>query len=110
MTTVVNIKDVKPLKQEGRDIYWLLGPKTSCTSGCSMALGCYNADEFVLTGAHTDQEGFYVLEGRGYAQIGEEVIRLQPGDAFLVRPGLVHAIKKDRDCACVKALFFHAAV
>ena len=109
MDSLVNIADVKPMEQEGRRIYWLLNAQSGCTNGCSMAVGCYTSDEFVITGAHTDQEGFFVLEGSGYAKIGDEIIRLEPGVSFLVKPGLDHGIKKDKDCECVKAVFFHAA-
>ena len=110
MDTVTNIANVEPLQQEGRHIYWLLNARNGCTGGCSMALGCYTSTEFVMTAGHTDQEGFYVLEGTGYAQVGEDAIRLEPGVSFLVKPGLDHAIKRDEDCQVVKALFFHAAV
>jgi quercetin dioxygenase-like cupin family protein len=105
---VKHLADVKPMPQEGRDIYWLL-TRDGCTNGCSMALGCYNATEFVMTSGHKDQEGFYVLEGSGYAKIGDEIIRLTPGTAFLVPPGYDHGVKRDPDCECVKAIFFHAA-
>ena len=110
MEYVTNLKGIEPLPQEGRHIYWLLGPANGCTGGCSMAMGCYTSTEFVMTAGHTDQEGFHVLEGTGYAAVGDDVIRLEPGVSFLVKPGLDHAIKRDESCDMVKAIFFHAAV
>ncbi len=109
MSNAVNIEDVQPLERPDMRMYWLLGPQTGCTSGCSMAVGYYGASEFPPTGAHDDQEGFFVLEGSGYAQVDGEVIRLEPGVAFLVKPGQAHAIKRDASCTHVKILLFHAA-
>ena len=109
MSNVVNIKDVRPMERPNMRMFWLLGKQTGCTSGCSMAVGYYGMDEFPPVGVHDDQEGFFVLEGSGYAQIGDDVIRLEPGVAFLVKPGEAHAIKRDASCEHIKALLFHAA-
>lgn len=57
-----------------------------------------------------DQEGFFVLDGKGYALIGDEEIPLLPGTAFMVPAHTDHVIRRDPSCDCCKVLWFHAAV
>jgi mannose-6-phosphate isomerase-like protein (cupin superfamily) len=105
-----NIKDIEPIQLPGHFVYHLLDEKDGYACG-SVCVGCYTKDEdFLITGAHEDQEVFYVLEGTGFAKVGDSIIPLKPGTCFLVKPGQTHGIKRDSSCEFVKVLFFHAAV
>jgi mannose-6-phosphate isomerase-like protein (cupin superfamily) len=70
----------------------------------------YTKAEYGQSNTHTDQEGFYVLEGTGKALVGDSELLLRPGICFIVPPGFGHAIKKDDSCEYIKLFFFHAAV
>lgn len=110
MKNYVNLDEITSIEKKGHFVYPLLNDENGCVAGCNVCIGCYTDEEYVITGAHEDQEIFYVLEGTGTALVGEQEINLKPGTCFLVKPGNKHGIKKDKDCEYVKALFFHAAV
>ncbi|MEW6550251.1 MAG: cupin domain-containing protein [Spirochaetota bacterium] len=88
----------------------LLSEENGCRAGCRTGLLSYFQEEYGQGGVHEDQEGFFVLEGTGKAQVGEREFSLSPGSCFIVPPGLRHAIKKDPACDHIKLFFFHAAV
>ena len=99
-----------PVKLGDYDFIPLLSAENGCLAGCSAGLLVYTQEEFRQGGVHEDQEGFFVLEGRGRALIGESEFPLSPGSCFIVPPGLYHSIKKDPACVHIKLFFFHAAV
>jgi len=106
-----NIKDVEPVQLPWHYVYHLIKAEDGFTGGSPVCVGCYTRDDdFLITGAHKDQEVFYVLEGTGSAKVGDSIIPLEPGTCFFVKPGQTHGIKRDAGCAYVKVLFFHAAV
>lgn len=110
MNFAVHANDVKPIMKEGHHVQFLLNHKNGCVAGCNAAIGYYTSEDFVITGAHEDQEVFFVLEGTGQAKVGDDIIDISPGSCFLVKPGLIHGIKRDPGCEYVKAVFFHAAI
>lgn len=64
----------------------------------------------LMAGAHDDQEGFFVLEGRGRAMVGDDEIVLEPGVCFVVPAGVKHCMKCEQDSGFCKVFWFHAAV
>lgn len=88
----------------------LLTEEHGCLAGCRSGLLWYTQLEYRQGGVHSDQEGFFVLEGTGSAQVGDEEFALAPGVSFIAPPGCYHAIKRDQSCQHIKLFFFHAAV
>ena len=82
------------------------------TAGCRCGVSVYTREEYDLThaGAHDDQEGFFVLEGRGRAMVGDDEIVLEPGVCFVVPAGVKHCMKCEQDSGFCKVFWFHAAV
>ena len=60
-------------------------------------------------GAHADQEGFYVLEGEGYAKLDDLVFPIKAGDSFVALAGVAHTIRTKEGCQPVKVFWFHSA-
>ncbi|HEY9053732.1 MAG TPA: cupin domain-containing protein [Rectinemataceae bacterium] len=110
MRLIANLSDVAPEKYEGYEYYPLLSGQNGCRAGCRTGVLAYVQEEYKQGGVHEDQEGFFVMEGRGRALVGEEELPLSPGACFIVPPGTYHSIKKDPECEYVKVFFFHAAV
>lgn len=88
----------------------LLDERHGCVNGCRCGISMYSADVYGNASVHDDQEGFYVLEGRGRALIGGEEIIMEPGVAFMVPAGVSHVMKRESDCEYCKVLWFHGAV
>ena len=88
----------------------LLTNRNGCAAGCRTGLLYYRQTEYVQGGVHEDQEGFFVLEGQGRAQVGEEEFPIEPGTSFLAPAGVPHYIKRDESCPYVKLFYFHASV
>lgn len=92
--------------------YGLLDEAHGCVNGCRCGVSVYRREEYDLdrAQAHEDQEGFFVLEGRGRALVGGEELIMEPGVCFMVPAGVVHAMKKEKGCQDCKVFWFHAAV
>lgn len=90
--------------------YTLLDERHGCVNGCRLGISVYVLDEYGSANAHEDQEGFFVLEGRGMALIDGEELVLEPGMAFMIPAGTPHAMKRDKDYDYCKVLWFHGAV
>ena len=110
MELLVNQTDVSPVNFVEYDYIPLLSEENGCRAGCRTGLLLYTQEEYRQGGVHEDQEGFFVLEGRGKAMIGEKELSLSPGACFIVPPGLYHSIKRDSEYEYIKLFFFHAAV
>ena len=87
----------------------LLGEDHGCIKGFCMGVAAYDCDDYDTPGVHEDQEGFYVVSGRGMARVGEEEFPIEPGTVFLAAKGVAHAIRKTGD-ESVKVLWAHGAV
>lgn len=75
-----------------------------------MGISYYDAEEYGEPGIHKDQEGFYVLEGTGTAQVGDEEFEICPGTSFIAHAGVPHSIKKNPESKPVKVLWCHGAI
>lgn len=109
MVPYVKLEEV--MAQEGKKIgYTLLDERHGCVNGCRCGISFYVWDEYGRATAHDDQEGFFVLEGRGRALIGGEELIMEPGMAFMVPAGVEHAMKREQGYEYCKVLWFHGAV
>ena len=68
----------------------LIGRDNGATRGFCMGVSYYASTEYGPPGVHEDQEGFYVLEGRGTAKVGDEEFDLVPDRLVVVPPGVLH--------------------
>lgn len=97
-------------KDPNKRAYNLLTEENGCVNGCCCGITVYDNTEFPdKYGAHSDQEGFYVVEGEGVARLGEEEFAIKAGDAFLAAAGVRHTIKCSEK-GPVTVLWFHAAI
>ena len=94
MIPFVKLEDVLD-KENRKEGYVLLDERHGCVKGCRCGISFYHGDEYGKETAHDDQEGFYVLEGRGRALIGGEEFVMEPGMAFMVPAGVTHTMKRE---------------
>jgi mannose-6-phosphate isomerase-like protein (cupin superfamily) len=110
MSYFINRTNVAPITREGYISYPLLTEAQGCVNGFSSGITCYTTTEYQTPGVHDDQEGFVVMEGRGWAKVGGEEYRLEPDVCFVAPAGVAHAIKRDADVSLVKVCWFHGAI
>ena len=72
----------------------------SAANGCCAGICAYNSDSFSAPALHDDQEGFFVLEGSGEAQLA--------GMSFILPPQTLHSFRR-LGSEYLKVLWFHAA-
>lgn len=109
MVPVVRLQELIE-KNPGRTSYTLLDDSMGCVNGCRCGVSIYRHTEYRGGSFHEDQEGFFVLEGRGTAMIDGEEFVVEPGMAFMVPAGVEHEIKRDPEYEYCKVLWFHGAV
>ena len=100
------------LEKQGTDArgYRFLTAENGCTNGCCSGTTIYADYEFnPHPPCHEDQEGFYVLEGEGYAKLGDLEFPVKAGDSFVALAGVPHTIKTKEGCQAVKVFWFHSA-
>jgi mannose-6-phosphate isomerase-like protein (cupin superfamily) len=110
MNYYVNPKQVSPIYREGSHSFELLKEENGCVAGCCTGITVFTTAEYPAVGVHEDQEGFIVIEGTGWAKVGDEEFRIEPEMSFLAPAGIRHCIKKDADSVSVKVFWFHAAI
>ena len=111
MIPVVRLQDLmdrEPNKK--KTAYTLLDESMGCVNGCRCGISFYRHDDYHGASAHEDQEGFFVLEGRGYARIDGEEMVMEPGMAFMIPAGVDHEMRRDPEYEYCKVLWFHGAV
>jgi len=85
------------------------GPEIPTTSGFSIGVAEYHAEQFGEIQTHDDQEAVYVISGVGEATVGGELIPLRPGCAFYVGPEVEHATRRTGP-EPVRVLYAHGAI
>lgn len=88
----------------------LLGPENGCVDSCCAGVALYPHMDYVQKGCHDDQEGFFVLEGTGFAKVGDEEFPVAPGTSFIAPAGTWHSLRRNEDCPYVAVFWFHSAV
>ncbi len=97
---VSNLADVPAFTtKDGSEIRELLAHRNSCIRNQSLA------EARLQVGAATEphrhaatEEVYYVLEGTGRMEVGEESRLVGPGDAIAIPPGSRHQITNVGDC------------
>jgi mannose-6-phosphate isomerase-like protein (cupin superfamily) len=92
---ILNIERVPAFTtKDGSEIRELLAPRNSKIAKQSLA------EARLLPGRQTSphyhaltEEIYYILEGTGRMQIGDEVCQVGPGDAIAIEPGAIHTIE-----------------
>ena len=104
-------KEVEETQGKDARTQRFLTAENGCLGGCTSGTTIYAGYEFSAhPGVHEDQEGFYVLEGEGYARLGDLEFPIEAGDSFIALPGVPHTIKTKPGCQPVKVFWFHNAV
>ena len=88
----------------------LLSAENGCRDGCCSGISIYYCINYSTASCHEDQEGFFVLEGYGWARVGDEEFKLEPEISFIVPAGVNHCIKSNSSSCPVKVLWFHSAI
>src|SRR5690554_1270893 len=105
-----HLRDAKKIVRDGVENFPLLSEVHGCINGCCTGISIFSRTEYPLANTHQDQEGFFVIEGQGWAKIGESEFPIEPDTSFIVPPGVSHTIKKDPASKPVKVFWFHAAI
>lgn len=93
---------------DGHGSWALLNEENGCTGGCCTGISYYSSVEYTAPAVHDDQEGFYVIQGLGWAKIGEEEFSISPEMSIIVPAGNEHQIKSDNEKNPVYLFWFHA--
>ena len=110
MSYFVNRRDIKGTEMPGHVSYRMLNESHGCVAGFSSGITIYTATDYPTTGVHDDQEGFVVMEGTGWAKVGDEEQRLEPDTCFIAPAGVPHSIKRDAAAPHLKVCWFHGAI
>ena len=111
MKPYTTLEEALASRKPGKRGYTLLDGENGCTNGCRCGVSVYDNTEFPPDyGAHEDQEGFLVLEGEGYAKLGDCEFPIKPGDSFIALPKVRHTIRANDESRPVKVFWFHSAV
>jgi len=95
---------------EGHVSYPMLDQSHGCVAGFCSGITVYTAAEYPTPGVHEDQEGFVVMEGTGWAKVGDEEYRLEPEVCFVAPAGVAHTVKRDSSSEHIKVCWFHGAI
>jgi mannose-6-phosphate isomerase-like protein (cupin superfamily) len=108
MDRCVKLRDIQG-SQSGSGIttFRLLGEGNGCSRGCTAGVSVFTSPEYNKAGTHDNQEGFYVLEGTGWARIGSEEYPIEPATALFVPALTEHAFRVES--GPLKLFWFHAA-
>lgn len=111
MKPYITLEEVIASQSDSKKGYKLLTEKNGCVNGCCSGITIYSDREFsTKPGCHDDQEGFYVLEGEGFAKLDDLIFPIKAGDSFIALPGVEHTIRTKEDCQAVKVFWFHSGV
>jgi mannose-6-phosphate isomerase-like protein (cupin superfamily) len=107
----ITMEEVIRSQGENGRTYRFLTEENGCVNGCASGTTVYADCEFSdRPGVHKDQEGFYVLEGEGYAKLDDLEFPIKAGDSFIALPGVAHTIKTKQGCQPVKVFWFHSGL
>ena len=110
MKPYVTMEEVISTQGADSRTHRFLTAENGCTNGCASGTTIYASNEFSdKPGVHNDQEGFYVLEGEGYAKLDDLVFPIKAGDSFVALAGVADTIRTKEGCQPVKVFWFHSA-
>ena len=104
-----NKEDAVLTETDAKHGFWkMMDEKTGCGSKVWSAIG-YNADTESHFGAvHDDMEVFLVLEGSGWAMIGEEEFPIKKDTCYVAPAGVRHGTRSDSEEHPLRLYWFHA--
>ena len=102
-----HIEDCAVYNLPGRDWYYMLGPQNSSTRNLTFGLAEFPGNSLASTHTHnTQEEILYTISGVGAIIAGDQEIRMLPGTAVFIPPGLAHQIRVDgQEALTVVTLF-----
>jgi mannose-6-phosphate isomerase-like protein (cupin superfamily) len=111
MKYYVNLKDVKEGRKEPYKSFYLLDGNNGCVAGCRTGISIHSNTEWSTNDIHHDtQEGFLVLEGTGWARVGDSEFRIEPEVSIIAPADKVHNFKRAPSSKPIKLFWFHAAI
>jgi len=98
---VWNIEQVEPFTtKDGSEIRELLAHRNSCIRNQTLAEARLPSGAGTAAHRHVKtEEIYYILEGCGRMQVGDESRDVGPGDAIAIPPGSLHQITNTGDAA-----------
>ena len=84
---VKHVSDVVP-ERVGDFKRWYL---SRAERGHSLAIRYIEVDGIVAPHEHMIEETIFYIEGRGFARVGEQEVRIKPGTMLVIPPGTVHS-------------------
>ena len=104
-----NKEDAVLTETDAKHGFWkMMDEKTGCGSKVWSAIG-YNADtEYHFGAVHDDMEVFLVLEGSGWAMIGEEEFPIKKDTCYVAPAGVRHGPRSDSEEHPLRLYWFHA--
>jgi mannose-6-phosphate isomerase-like protein (cupin superfamily) len=91
-----HVEDCTVYHLPGRDWFYLLGPQNCSTQNLTFGLAEFPGGTLAATHTHDPQEEIlYTLSGAGALLTDEEEVRMEPGLAVFIPPGLPHQIRVD---------------
>ena len=106
----INEIEIEYIKNDSHSGGTLIDSSNGAENGFCMGISEYFSEEFGELGIHDDQEGFYVIEGKGFAKVGNKEFFITKGDSFIVKAGIKHVLKKDINANVLKVLWSHGAI
>ena len=110
MKCFIKLSDVAGIQENGHLSYDMLNETNGCVAGCCAGISIYPETEYPDGDLHDNQEGFFILEGFGWAKVGEQEFSIEPEVSFIVPAGIRHCIRKGPSSKPVKAFWFHSAI
>jgi len=109
MKLSVSLRDARVEDFPGRRVWTLLDPSNVGSIGFIMGLITYYSGCVVQPHTHQDQEGLYVLKGKGRATVDGTTVDLEPGVALYIPRGATHSVSNPYD-EPLEAVLAHAPV
>jgi len=109
MSVARRVRETEEEVSPGRTIRTLLDPRTVGTKGLILATITYEPGCALEPHSHEDQEGIYVIAGRGKAKVEDEDIDLEPGMAIYIGKGVTHSVVNP-NAVPIEAVLMHAPV
>lgn len=107
----ITLEEALAARKEGKRSIKFLTEANGCVNGCCSGVTIYSETEFDSNpGYHDNQEGFFVLEGEGYAWLDGEEFPVKAGDSFIALPGVRHTVRASSADKPVKVFWFHSGV
>ena len=111
MKPYITMEEALSRQKEGSRSIKFITEENGCINGCCSGITVYPDYEFSKKpGKHDDQEGFYVLEGEGYAKLDDLEFPIKAADSFVALPQVAHTIRTKEGSTPVKVFWFHSGV